>query len=385
MTLPLLKVLRDGPPLPRVVLLPDGMFFTRSIAIGTASTLADVTAQVELALETLSPFPPTQLYHGFYWPPGAERAFVFAAYRRRFTNEQLAGWESAELVMPTFAALFGGDVKSDTTLIVPSPEGLTAIYWDQSPVPGKVVFHAMQPDAIEADWDRAREQFTNSTPNHRHIVLNAPPVVASSPSDRDLVFKAEAFTSRIAATQASALDVRDKESLAALRRSRRRDLMLWRGFVGLLLTLLILGVAELGLIGVGLWHQRHLAQVTEQRPTVEKIMLAQNVTTRINDLSTKRLLPIEMIHTVVGAVPRNPAGEPTVQFIRASTVGLHGLNVEAKSSSPAAPSAYQAALSALPAVEKVEVRDLRARDNEMTFTLAVTFRPETVKPTPATP
>src|SRR5687768_5427343 len=129
MTLPLFKVLRDGPPLPRVVLLPDGMFFTRSIAIGTASTLADVTAQVELALETLSPFPPTQLYHGFYWPAGADRAFVFAAYRRRFTNEQLAGWENAELVMPSFAALFGADVKSDTTLLVPSQDGLTAIYW----------------------------------------------------------------------------------------------------------------------------------------------------------------------------------------------------------------------------------------------------------------
>src|SRR5687768_2104948 len=114
MTLPLFKVLRDGPPLPRVVLLPDGMFFTRSIAIGAASTLADVTAQVELALETLSPFPPAQLYHGFYWPPGADRAFVFAAYRRRFTNEQLGAWEGAELVLPSFAALLGGDVRANT-------------------------------------------------------------------------------------------------------------------------------------------------------------------------------------------------------------------------------------------------------------------------------
>jgi hypothetical protein len=385
MTLPLFKVLREGPPLPRVVLLPDGLFFTRSIAIGTASTLADVTAQVELALETLSPFPPTQLYHGFFWPQGAERAFVFAAYRRRFTNEQLAGWESAELVMPSFAALFGGDVKADTTLIVASSEGLTAIYWDQSPVPAKLVFHPMPGEATEADWDRAREQLTASAPNNRQIVLGSPPIVASSPTDRDLIFKSDAFTSRIPATQASALDVRDKESLAALRSSRRRDLMLWRGFVGLLATLLILIVAEFALAGIGMWHKARLAKVNEQRPIVEKIMVAQSVTTRINDLSTKRLLPIEMIHLAITALPRTPTGEPTVQFMRASTVELHGLNVEAKSSSPGAPSAYQAALSALPAVEKVEVRDLRARDNEITFTLAVTFRPETVKPTPATP
>ena len=81
-----------------------------------------------------------------------------------------------------------------------------------------------------------------------------------------------------------------------------------------------------------------------------------------------------MILQVMGPKP------DSVTFLRASTVGLYGLNVEAESTSPAAPSAYQAALSALPAVEKVEVRDQRARDNILTFTLAVTFRPEIIKP-----
>ena len=74
-----------------------------------------------------------------------------------------------------------------------------------------------------------------------------------------------------------------------------------------------------------------------------------------------------------------------VQFLRVATVGLHGLSVEAQSSSPAAPSAYQTALTALPSVEKVEVRDQRAKDNVMAFTLMVTFRPETIKPITATP
>ena len=101
--------------------------------------------------------------------------------------------------------------------------------------------------------------------------------------------------------------------------------------------------------------------------------MAQSVTTRINDLSTKRLLPFEMILQVMGPKPAS------VRFLRAQTVGLYGLSVEAESTSPAGPSAYQSGLSALPAIEKVEVREQRARDNLMTFTLAVTFRPETVK------
>ena len=373
MTLPLLRILRAGPPPPKVVLLPDGLFFTRSIVIAPASSLADVTGQVELALETLSPFPPTQLYHGFYWPPGAERAFVFAAYRRRFTSEQVALWEGAELVLPTFAALLAGNTKPDTTLLVPSDEGLTAIYWEQSSVPSKLVFRAMPADATEADRTRAREQFINAAQGNRTMVLTAPPVVTKSANDRDFVFRAEGITSRLPVAHAGALDVRDKAALLGLRRARARDLALWRGFVGLVATLALLGLAEVGLVFAGVWHKSRLTQVEGQRPVVEKIMMAQSVTTRINDLSTKRLLPFEMIQMAMGPRPE------TVQFLRASTVGLYGLNVEAQSTSPAAPSAYQAALSALPVVEKVEVRDQRARDNLMTFTLAVTFRPETIK------
>jgi hypothetical protein len=203
--------------------------------------------------------------------------------------------------------------------------------------------------------------------------LKQPPVVATSASDRDLVFRAEAFTSRMPANQASALDVRDKTALADLRRARSRDLALWRGFLGLVGVLFLLVLGEFGLVAAKGWQSRQMATLNQQRPVVERVMMAQNVTTRINDLSTKRLLPFEMILQVMEPKPAS------VQFLRAQTVGLYGLNVEAQSTSPAGPSAYQSGLSALPSVEKVEVRDQRARDNLMTFTLAVTFRPETVK------
>ena len=385
MTLSLLKILRAGPPPPKVVLLPDALFFTRSIAVPPGSTLAEVTGQVEVALETLSPFPPAQLYHGFYWPAGADRAFVFAAYRRRFTSEQLAGWDGAELVLPSVAALLGGDIKPNTTMVVPSDEGFTAVYWDESPVPAKVVFRAMQPDATDADRTRAQEQLFSAAPRSRQIVLTAPPVPVTSVSDRDLVFNAESFTSRLPAAQAGALDVRDKTALAAMRRARKRDLALWRGFLGLIAMMLILGLAEFGLVAAGVWQKNLLAQVNAQRPVVEKVMMAQQVTTRINELSTKRLLPFEMIGMAMEARPKTPTGDSTVQFVRASTVNLYELNVDAKSTSPTAPSAYQAALTALPAVEKVEMREQKAIDTGISFTVAVTFRAAAIKPNAVTP
>jgi hypothetical protein len=379
MTLPFLKILRAGPPPPKVVLLPDGIFFTRSIPIASGSTVADVNGQVDLSLETLSPFPATQLYHGFFWPPGSERALVFAAYRRRFTPEQMAGWDGAEAVLPTFATVLGAGVAANTTLIIPSAEGMTAVYWDESPVPARIIFRQVAAEATDSDLARVRDQLLAVEPKNRSVVLHAAPAPVAANSEAGYMFTSGTLTSLIPVGQVGALDVRDKAELLTLRRSRRRDLALWRGFLALVGLLFLLALAELALIGQGMWQKTRLVQINAQRPVVEKVMMAQSVTTRINELSTKRLLPFEMIQLAMGPRPE------TVQFLRASTVGLYGLNVEAQSTSPAAPSAYQTALAALPSIEKVEVRDQRARDNLMTFTMVMTFRPENIKPGASTP
>ena len=60
-----LHFLRAGPPPPTVCLLPDALFFTRAIPIAAETPAADVASQVELALESLAPFPVAQLYYGY--------------------------------------------------------------------------------------------------------------------------------------------------------------------------------------------------------------------------------------------------------------------------------------------------------------------------------
>ncbi|HEY5227484.1 MAG TPA: hypothetical protein VIJ19_03030, partial [Opitutaceae bacterium] len=95
-----LNFLSKGPPPPKVALLRDAVFFSRSIPVAPGAARADVVTQVGLALESLSPFPLAQLYYGYYWPEGADRALAFASYRRRFTVEQMEEWNGAEHVMP---------------------------------------------------------------------------------------------------------------------------------------------------------------------------------------------------------------------------------------------------------------------------------------------
>ena len=138
-------------------------------------------------------------------------------------------------------------------------------------------------------------------------------------------------------------------------------------------------MGEGALVGMGMARRTRVAQIDAQKAGVDKIMTAQRLTARINELSTKRLLPFEMLAVVAEKKPRE------VTFARSTTEGLYGLKVEAYATAPAAVSTFQAALAALPALASVEVRDQRTRDNVMNFTLVVTFKPESLKPAAPTP
>lgn len=379
MTLSPLKFLQSGPPAPTVVQLPDGLFFVRAVPIAAGATAAEAAEQAGLALEALSPFPPSQLYHGFYWLPGAVRALVFAAYRRRFTADQVAEWENAELVGPAFAAALGSDPKPSTTLVMPTAEGVTAIYWDADPVPSSVVFRPIPPEATDDERAKIADELRDAVPSNRAVVLRAAPVAEASRTDREFVFRAEGFTSRLTALQAAPLDVRDKESLAALRRARARDVILWRVFLGCVAALVLLALGEGALVGLGMAQKAETTLVHAQQASVESIMTAQTLTTRINELRTRRLLPMEMIAYVSAKRPGD------VYFSRSTTNGLYGLVVEAYTNSPASVSTFQKALQGLPELESVQVRDQRTRNNVMQFTLEANFKPGAIKPATSNP
>jgi hypothetical protein len=377
MTAPFLKFFKAGPLPPRVVLLPDHRFFVRSIAVADAATTAEVAAQVELALETLSPFPPSQLYYGYFWTPGAAQALVFASYRKRFTAEQTAEWGSAVLVAPAFAALFGLAHEPATTLVVPSADGLTAIYWENGPVPSLVLTRSLAPEATDADRAQAREELIRAAGGSRVVLdLAAPPEIAVSPDDKTLLFRAGESTARLPVTAAAALDVRDKEELVALRRAGMRDLILWRVFAGAAVALALLLAGELALVGLGRpWQKSQNLQVAAQHPEVERIETARTLATRIEDLSTKRLLPVEMI--TLAKLSQDQRGSITFQKTSASTtMGLYTLRIEAQTPNAGELDVYRNRLKELPAISDVRVDIGGSRNGVTTFTLIITFKPD---------
>lgn len=375
-----LDFLRAGPPPPRTVVLADAVFFSRTIPVAPQAPRDEVVAQVGLALEALSPFPLSQLFYGFYRPEGADRALAFAAYRRRFTADQLESWAPAEYVLPAFAALLGSPVAPATTVILCAPEGLTAIHWADGPVPAVVLHQPLAPDASDEARAQARAALLKAAGESRSVVdIAATPAAQPRHSDSEVVFRAGELTSRIPAATAADLDIRDKADLQALARARRRDIILWRATVSAVAACLVFALGELALVAGGLWQNARRARVAAQRPTVARIMDEQDLAQRINDLSTKRLLPLEMISLVSPEVAM-PRAAPAIQFLRATAASLNTIQIEAQTNNAGEIAGYKTALEQSGACERVEIRDQRTHDNLVTFTLVVTFKPGALVP-----
>lgn len=375
-----LDFLRAGPPPPRVAVLPDGMFFSRAIPVAPGSTRAEVVAQVGLALESLSPFPLAQVYFGYYWPQGADHALVFAAYRRRFTVEQVESWKGVQHVIPAFATVLGSGVPPATTVILSSPEGLTAVHWGTGPVPTVILFQPVLPDAPPEERAEARARLIRVAGEATKVIdVASAPEPQRAGSDRELAFQAGELRSALAAEDGDALDIRDKGELAALARARARDMVIWRVAIGCIILCLAMLVGEGALFGAGFWQKARLAKVAAQKPTVQHVMGEQELAGRIDDLSTKRLLPLEMISAASPevALPKSP---PAIQFLRATANTLDSVQIEAQTSNAGEIAGYKTALEQAANVERVEIRDQRARDNVVTFTLVITFKPGALAP-----
>jgi hypothetical protein len=389
MSLSSLKRFLPKPPPRQVVLLSDTLFFTRAVPVTEGALAADVAAQAELAIESLAPFPVAQLYYGHHWVPGSAHTLVYAAYRKRLTADDVATWPDAEVVLPSFVTVLtkGEAPAPATAMIVPGAVSVTGLYFaDAGGVPTSVRVESLIPEATDADRAAAREAVLAAFPEKLKVVdVEAEPQFDADSPQGEFVFRAGALETHFDAVDVAPLDVRDKEELAARRRAHARDVILWRSFLGCAAAIGVAILLEFALVGSSIWQKQRLALEATQKPVVEAIMTSQALATRIDELSTKRLLPLEMLALVNTVRPR------TIQFMRTVTNGLHTLEVEAQTSSSGDIDLMRSALNKLAGCEKAEILDPRSRDGVSTFKMVVTFKPDAFKeaavpavaPTPA--
>jgi len=360
----------------KIVLLPDHAFFVRVVPLAPGTPPDGVAAQAELALEGLSPFPAAQLCYGYFHPPGADHLLVHAAYRRRFTTADAAAWADAEAVLPAFAVWLGLAPAQPLALRVTGPEGVTALGWNgRDAVPAVVATKALAADATTEEREAVRTQLAAQLAGLPPPVdLAEPAGTESRPGDDGAVFRSGAFTARLTTDQLDSLDVREKAELAAHRTDRQRNLRLWRIFAGCVAAVGLAAVLELALVGGRLWLGARKALAAAQAPAAQAIETRRSLATRIDELSTRRLLPIRMLEIV------NEKRPPTIQFLRAATKGLYVLEIEGQTTATPDVFNYEAALKALPACDHTDLGQTTDRGGITRFTLTVTFKPAALLP-----
>jgi hypothetical protein len=375
----LLQFLKSGPPPARIALLPDHRFFVRTVPVAAGTAPAEVPAQIELALEGLSPFPPAQLYHGFHWVPGSPHALVFGCYRKRFTTDQHAAWSDAVLVAPAFAAFLAVPHEPATTLIFPSAEGLTAIHWEDGAVPVRVVCAPVPAEADEATRTRIQGDLLRAAGASRKVIdVSAPPVAASSPDEKHYAFTAGTFTAMLPVGVAQTLDVRDRDELTAWRRKVRNDLWLWRATAGSVAAMLVIGCLQLAMIFLGdRWDKSLVLTISRNRPLVAEIETKEEIAKTVEERLNKLFLPLEGMTAIYalpqrGSITFNRSVANAEQNPYVITLGCQTPNSQDVE-------AFRTAIANLPSVERAEVSKNSTANGRTSFDLTVTFKPDALK------
>ncbi|MDR1282568.1 MAG: hypothetical protein LBK99_17360 [Opitutaceae bacterium] len=365
-----------------VLFLPGDRFFVRTVALAEG---APVDEQVALAIEGLSPFGPAQLYSGYVVAPDKKTALAYAAWRRRFADADPEAWDAARQVLPEFLPLLAHRPERGAAGIVlcQGPERLVGMAWRRGEtLPAAVL---VKESTSETDQEphaaalRERAGLDADVP----VRIPAGEINATTTGEGALELRVgHAATPPpwvLPAAALDAADVRDPGFLAARERAARRDHWLWRG-VQLAISLLVF--AALVEIAASVFRA-HTASRNKrsnaQSADVNRLMTAQTLAERIGELSDRRLMPLEMLALI------NPQRPRSITFQRTVTRGTRELEIEAQTASAADVNAYESILKELPAIERVQTRDIRAREGTTSFILALTFRPEALRATDGPP
>ena len=361
-------------------LLSADAFFVRWLPLVAG---AEVEAQVEIALENLSPFPRTQLYYGYIVAPARTSALVFAAWQKRFSPEQTGLWPAATAVVPEFLALLGEPPARPGIRVWQHDQVCIAAAWDgQEPLPRLLLASqvgagtmATVQEALCQDL-RARTGLSSA-----EVMVYAGSCSVRSDRRRNLLLFSlsrpdgpDVLTTSLPGSTVDTADVRDRDFLAEQRRTRGRDLMLWRGLLACLIALAAFLVLEIGLGAGRQWLARTRALIQLRAEPVRQIETAQLLSTRIEELTQKQLRPFEMM-AIVNAL--RPA---SVQFTRVVSLGMSQLEIEAQTGNAADVSQFETQLRGSADLVGSVTRDLRSRNGVTTFIITVSFKPEALRP-----
>jgi len=349
-------------------LLPGNRFFVRLIELEPEN----IASQVSLAIETVSPFPSEQMLMGYITSSDNKWALAYAAHRRRFTAEESFAWPDDCQVIPEFLALLGERPDRGGVLIHEGTELLTALAWNENqPLPSSIIVVDKKDSSPEllAKEIIERAGLPSSTP-----VINKRGEFSSARNDSQLVLNCNnGKLFLLSSNQLDSADIRDADFLSTRRKKERVNKLVWnsaRIAVGIVIISFIFEISAF-LIN---WRSNNLRLVNESRqPVIQEIESAQAISARITEMNTKAPLPLEMLAVV------NEYRPASVDFQRVSCKNNTQIEIEARTTNASDVYAFEKSLKERSEISFVATKDMRARDNFTTFSVTVTFKPETLR------
>lgn len=356
---------------PPVILLAGDRFFVRRVPLVPGTP---VDSQVELALETLAPFPLEQLFYGHVVDYKGQHALIYAAYRRNFSPAEQAAWETARAVLPEFIFWCAAARRSraGTGSLRASATGLEAVAWDDaSELPSQILSRRTEKETQGRLEQELLGEFTQRTGlNAEQINSFHGDIDGREWSKAGLSLAlGDAATATIPTAILASADVRDKTLLAARQREQRRSSVLWRVFATVTVALAACLVLEGALFGGQALLAAKQRDLETRKPAIQQIESAQLLATRLEKMTAQQLRPFEMLAAV------NQPRPASVEFLRVSTNGPLQLSIEAQTNEASDLRTYETALRSIPGIQQVELRDPRMRSGRTSFQLEVTFKP----------
>ena len=254
------------------------------------------------------------------------------------------------------------------------------MHWGTQLVPTKVQFQAIAVDATDEQRSVIRTELLRKFESLKVVDVATAPSASWGNTEGEINYSSEELNACLSVDLLKHADVRDKAELAAIQKAKARDRILWNVVVGSVACFGLLALFELALIAGGFWQNTRRIKLNIQAPVVAEIMNRQEIANRINDLSTRRLLPIEMVQAIS---PKKKAY--SIYFSSVATNGLYGVTIEAQTPNAGEIKSYENDLRGLPSCQSVVIKNTQSRNNITTFTLVVMFIPNALKPNAPTP
>lgn len=355
------------------VFVPANLLFRKIVELPSPLNGSELDAFVTLSLEEHSPFPVEQLAWGYF--RDADRLLVFAMAKAQLPPAILDEWDNASHLYPAFLPLLLLERPTSQALGL-YHDGTVSLFQFQDnqaviPLPGTRHRRADNTQAIADALSELSAEAGLSEPAPLYTIKGcevgedgqASFYVQKDGTDQAVV--------RPTLDNAWNADLRDRDFLVKQRRQLRLQRYLWRGLLGGLAAILLLGLISLSAFVLAQINARNSTVIAEQQSRVEAITNNSVQIDRLQNFIDEPFRPFDPLEEMERLRPKR-----TIYFTDATVSEDNSVRIRGFANQVNTVNNYLSQLFESGHFTQQRQPDYRSRDGKSRFDLRLIYRPE---------